>query len=156
RETDEPGHRRASAFFDSCMDVAAVEATGLHPLAPWLQEIDAAADLPALVAAAARLRRAGASPLLSAAIQRAADEPGRQVLALAPGGLGLPDPRLYTERERGVVSEYRRHVARMLELSGVRAARARAQARGVVAFETALAEAALAGEGDVAGAEASR
>jgi endothelin-converting enzyme/putative endopeptidase len=149
RETDTPGHRQASAFFDSCMDVAGVEATGLHPLAPWLAEIDAAQDLPAVFAAAASLRRAAASPLVTLAIERDPLDPGRHVLLVAPGGLGLPDPRLYLDEERGLASEYRAHVARMLELSGVRAPRARQQARGILELETALARAAL-GPGEAA------
>jgi len=144
RETDEPGHRRASAFFDGCMDVAGVEATGLHPLAPWLEEIDAADDPPAVLAAAARLRRAGASPLVQLAIERDPLDAGRHVLVLAPGGLGMPDAGLYLDDAHGLVGEYRAHVARMLELAGVRGPRARAQARGIVALETALARAAVA------------
>lgn len=145
RETDEPGHRRASAFFDSCMDVAGVAATGLVPLEPWLQEIEAAEDLEAVFAMAARLRRApGASPLVALAIERDPLDPSRHVLLLAPGGFGMPDPRFYEDGERGLVSEYRSHVARMLELAGARGPRARAQARGIVALEKKLARAAAA------------
>jgi len=158
RETDAPWHRLASAFFDSCMDVAGVAATGLHPLAPWLQEIDAAKDLEAVFAAAARLRRApGASPLVALAIERDPLAADRHVLMLAPGGFGMPDPRLYLDDERGLASEYRGHVARMLELEGVRGPRARAEARGIVELETALARAAAragAAEGGEAGAGA--
>lgn len=145
RETDTPGHRRASAFFDSCMDVAAVEATALGPLEPWLREIDAAEGLEAVFAIAARLRRVpGASPLVALAIERDPLDPGRHVLMLAPGGFGMPDPRLYGDGAQGLASEYRNHVGRMLELAGTRGPRARAQARGILAFETALARAAEA------------
>lgn len=145
RETDAPWHRRASAYFDACMDVAGVEAAGLHPLAPWLEEIEAAEDLAAIFAAAARLRRAGASPLVTLVLERDPLDPGWQALLLAPGGLGAGDPRILLDDERGLAGEYRAHVARMLELAGVRAPRARAQARGVVELEAALARAALAG-----------
>ena len=145
RGGEAPWQRRASAFFDSCMDVAAVEATGLHPLEPWLAEIEAAGDLEAVFATAARLHQVpGASPLAALAIERDALDPSRHVMVLAPGGFGLPDPRLHVEPPPGLLGTYRRHVARMLELSGVRATRARSQARGIVQLEAALARAALA------------
>lgn len=142
RETEAPWHRRASGYFDACMDVAGVEAAGLHPLSPWLEEIERADDLAAIFAAAARLRRAGASPLVSLVLDRDPLDPARQALLLAPGGFGAGDPRILTDDERGLASEYRAHVTRMLELAGVRRPRARAQARGVVELEAALARAA--------------
>ncbi len=146
RESDAAWHRKASAFFDSCMDVARIATAGLHPLTPWRDEIDAASDLPALFEAAAGLRRVpGANPFFALGLERDPDDPGRSVLLLAPGGFLLPDARFYVdESRRGFVDEYRRHVARMLELTGVRSARARSQARGIVEFERALASAALA------------
>jgi predicted metalloendopeptidase len=147
RETDAPWHRRASTFYDACMDVAAVEATGLQPLAPWMAEIDAAGDLAAVFAAAARLRRAGASPLWTLGVERDPLEPTRHVLLLAPGGIGVPDPRLLLDEERGLASAYRAHVGRMLELTGLRPPRARTQARGVLELETALARAAVEAAG---------
>lgn len=145
REGDDAWHRKASAFFDSCMDVASIATAGLHPLAPWRDEIEAAEDLSAVFAAAAALRRVpGASPFFTLALERDPADPARSVLLLAPGGFLLPDARLYVdETRRGLVDEYRRHVARMLELAGARSARARALARAIVELERALATATL-------------
>jgi predicted metalloendopeptidase len=155
REGPEPGHRTASAFFDSCMDVAAVEATGLRPLEPWLREIEGVEDLAGLFAAAARMRRVpGASPLLFLALERDPHDPGRRALVLAPGGFTLPAPRFYLDEERrGLVDDYRSHVARMLELAGARAVRSRAEARAIVELERELARAA---EAAGAGSDAAR
>src|SRR5690606_38192801 len=76
------GHRQAAAYFDACMDVAAIEAARLRPLEPWLRAIEAAQDLPALFAVAARLHEVpGASPLLGIALERDPDAPARRVLA---------------------------------------------------------------------------
>ena len=145
REGDEAWHRKASAFFDSCMDVARIATAGLDPLTPWRDEIDAAEDLSTAFTAAAALRRVpGASPFFALGLERDPADPGRSVLLLAPGGFVLPDARFYVdETHRGLVDEYRRHVARMLELTGVRTARARSQARAIVELERALARAAL-------------
>jgi putative endopeptidase len=149
REGTEAGHRAASAYFDSCMDVAAVEATGLRPLEPWLREIEDVEDLEGLFAGAARLRRVpGASPLVFLALERDAHDPTRRVMRLAPGGFALPDPRLYLDPERrDLVDDYRSHVARMLELAGARAVRSRAEARAVVELERELARAATEATG---------
>ncbi len=158
RESDADWHRKASAFFDSCMDVARIATAGLQPLTPWRNEIDAAEDLPAVFAAAAALRRVpGANPFFSLGLERDPADPGRSVLLLAPGGFLLPDARFYVdESRRGLVDDYRRHIARMLELTGVRSARARAQARAIVAFERALASAALASAMSAMGADPER
>jgi predicted metalloendopeptidase len=136
--------RRAQAFFDSCMDVAAVEATGLRPLEPVLREIDGVSDLQDLFRVAARMTGIpGASPLLTLGLERDPHDPARLTLLLAPGGYGLPDPTFYLdEAKSGLVDDYRSHVARMLELAGAREARARARARAVVDLERKLARAA--------------
>jgi predicted metalloendopeptidase len=145
RETPAPWHRKASAFFDSCMDVARIATAGLAPLTPWREEIDAIEDLRGAFVAAARMRRVpGASPFFALALDRDPIDPARHVLLLAPRGFLLPDAGLYVdEARRGLVDDYRRHVAQMLELTGVRSARARSQARSVVELERALARASL-------------
>ncbi len=155
REGDEDWHRKASAFFDSCMDVARIATAGLHPLTPWRDAIDAADDLPAMFSAAAALRRVpGASPFFALGLERDPADPKRSVMRLAPGGFLLPDARFYIdESRRGLVDEYRRHVARMLELTGVRGARARAQARAIIELEREFARATLANGAHAEGSE---
>ncbi len=157
RETPAPWHRKASAFFDSCMDVAGIATAGLEPLKPWREEIAAAEDLPGAFAAAARLRHVpGASPFFVLAVDRDPTDPDRHVLLLAPGGFLLPEARFYVdEARRGLVDDYRRHVARMFELAGVRSARARSQARAVVELERALARASLGIVPEASGASGS-
>ena len=57
------------------------------------------------------------------------------------GGLGLPDKEYYEKAEhKDKLKAYEAHVAKVLELSGVPAADAAAQASDVVAFETRLAK----------------
>src|SRR4029077_6566568 len=46
-------------YYASCLDVAKVNAAGMKPLAPWLQEIDAAKDTAALLGVMARLHDIG-------------------------------------------------------------------------------------------------
>jgi len=57
------------------------------------------------------------------------------------GGLGLPDPEYYTRAEnKPKLDAYQAHIAKTLELAGVAADAAAAQARDVIAFETRLAK----------------
>src|SRR5690606_34563862 len=57
------------------------------------------------------------------------------------GGLGLPDKTYYFDADKkDKLEAYQAHVAKVLELSGVPAADAAAQAADVVAFETRLAK----------------
>jgi putative endopeptidase len=142
------GARQASAFFDACLDVAAIETQGLRPLEPWLHEIDAVTDLRSFFAEAGRLRRVpGASPLVTAGLERDPRDPTRYAWLVAPGGFGLPDPRLYDDpTHHGLVARYREHVARLIELAGARRIRARTEARAVFALERDLARAARSGE----------
>ena len=135
---------RIGQFYASCLDTETIDARGATPLAPLLARI-AAIDGPAeLLAATADLHRQGVAALFSFETLPDFETPGRAVGVLAPGGLGLTDRDDYLaneSRRRALRSEYRRHVARMLELAGTGARSARRQASRVVAFETELARA---------------
>ena len=57
------------------------------------------------------------------------------------GGLGLPDKNFYFDADKkNIRDEYVKHIAKVLELSGVAAADAQKQASDIMAFETRLAK----------------
>ena len=63
------------------------------------------------------------------------------------GGLGLPDRGYYFDADKkDKLAAYEKHVAKVLELSGVPAADAATQAKDVLAFETRLAKASKSSE----------
>jgi putative endopeptidase len=133
-------------YFHACMDEAAVEKAGPAPLKPELDEIAALKSISELPAFLARQHLAGENMLFNfGSNQDFADS--THVIAFAnAGGLGLPDRDYYVKTDAKSVetrAKYLEHVAQMLELSGEPAEKAKADARTVMAIETALAKATL-------------
>lgn len=129
-------------FWTAGMDSAANDAEGFEPLADTFARIDAAADLQALLDVMGEVQYIGAAPLLSQYIFQDEKNSERYALHLYQGGLGLPDRDYYfdtDERSQMLRREYVAHVAKMFELMGDDAARARANADVVMTIETELA-----------------
>ncbi len=135
-------------FFGACMDVEAVERAGMTPLKG---ELDAIAgltgtkDIPPLLG---RMHLAsGRSNALFGFGSSQDFENSERVIAFASaGGLGMPDRDYYTKDDPKSVetrAKYVEHVARMFQLLGDDATKAKAEAATVMAIETALAKASL-------------
>ena len=142
-----PSEQKIGDYFGACMDEAAIEATGIAPLAAELKEIAAlrtVADLPAYLGRQ-QLTMYGGPAFGFGSNQDFADS--SQVIGfLDAGGLGLPDRDYYLKTDARSVAlrrQYLRHVARVFELVGDTPARASAEASTVMALETALARASL-------------
>ncbi|HET7583713.1 MAG TPA: M13 family metallopeptidase [Gemmatimonadaceae bacterium] len=138
--------QKLGIFYGSCMDSAQAERQGITPIKPMLDRIAALhtrADVEGLVA---ELHRDGLGVMFSFGA-RQDPKNSTDVIAIAgQGGLGLPDRDYYTrtdEKSAQLRDAYVAHVARTLELSGVPAADARAQAQRVMALETQLANASM-------------
>lgn len=133
-------------YFHACMDEAAVEKVGAAPLKPALDEIAALkslADLPVLLA---RQHLSGENTLFGFGSSQDFADSTRVIAFANAGGLGLPDRDYYVKTDAKSVetrSKYLQHVARMLELVGEAPQKAKADARTVMAIETALAKASL-------------
>jgi endothelin-converting enzyme/putative endopeptidase len=133
-------------YFHACMDEAAVEKAGAAPLKSELDEINALkslADLPALLA---RQHLTGENTLFGFGSNQDFADSTRVIAFASAGGLGLPDRDYYVKTDaKSVVTraKYLQHVAKMLELSGEPTQKAKADARMVMAVETALAKASL-------------
>jgi putative endopeptidase len=68
----------------------------------------------------------------------------RQIAFAGQGGLGLPTPDYYSKDEhKDIRAAYLVHIAKLFELTGVPAAKAKQKADGILAFETRLANASL-------------
>lgn len=136
--------QRIGDFYASGMDEAAIEAAGLAPLQPWLQRLDGlrtARDLAPLLAA---WHRSGLRGGFAFGVGIDDKDATAMIAQFYQGGLGLPERDYYFRTDAKTVAQrkaYVAHVARMLELSGLRPAAARAGARRVMALETKLARA---------------
>ncbi len=138
--------RKLGDDYASCMDEAGIEAKGLSPLQPSLQDLAAlrsAADLPAVVA---RLHLAGVGALFRFASAPDPQHSDSTVAVLDQGGMALPQRDVYVGDDPASAAArglYAGHVERMFALLGDPPARAAAEAADAVAVETALARGAL-------------
>jgi putative endopeptidase len=140
-EAGNPASKIGNAYA-SYLDLATVEARGLSPIKPWLEQIKALsskAGYPALLAQAARN---GVRGPFRFSVEQDDKDPSLYMLSLSQSGLGLPDRDYYltdTPKMAAIRTAYVAHLAKMFELAGEADGQARAQA--VMALETAIAKA---------------
>ncbi|HEY4950959.1 MAG TPA: M13 family metallopeptidase [Candidatus Acidoferrales bacterium] len=130
-------------FYASCMDTSAIEAAGLKPIAGELAAIDAINDRKSLDSVIAQLQREGAGAVFRFSSGQDIKDSTRVIAMASQGGLGMPDRDYYfrdDDKSKQLRAEYQQHVAKMFELSGDAPDKAAAEAKTVVAIETALAK----------------
>ncbi len=128
--------------YASYLDEATVEARGLAPINPWLNEIRGLRTKAGYAALAARGQRAGIGSLYIGYVGQDDRAPDHYIFTLLQGGLGMPDRDYYLERDQRFVTAraaYVSYLQHMLEAAGERNAAARA--RAIMAFETRIATA---------------
>jgi putative endopeptidase len=132
--------RRIAALYASFMDVERVEALGVEPLRPLLDEIAAAADHTALATVLGRRQREGRASLIGSFVSTDAKDPRRYLVHLNQSGLGLPDESYYREEPYAEIrTSYIAHLERLAELVGLPEPARLAET--VMELETALAAA---------------
>jgi len=146
------GRQKIGDYYAACMDEKAIEAKGAAPLAADLAKVAALkskADLAALVAELQPPDRGSnghGALLFSFTSSQDYRDATREVADADQGGLGLPDRDFYLKtdaKSAEVRRSYLAHVQRLLELAGDPPPRAAAEAKTVMAIETALARVSL-------------
>jgi endothelin-converting enzyme/putative endopeptidase len=133
-------------YYKSCMDTDTIEARGLAPLQPLLDEINAVnstSDLPAL---AGKLQRNGIDVFFGYGEQQDFKDASKQIASIDQAGLGLPERDYYLRtgaKDETIRKQYVEHVAKMLTLAGTPAEKAKKDADAIMAFETTLAKASM-------------
>ena len=118
-QTDDDA-RRIAALYASFMDVDRVEALGVEPLRPLLDEIAAAPDHTALARVLGRRQREGRASLIGSFVSTDAKDPNRYLVHLNQSGLGLPDESYYREESYAEIrTSYLAHLERLAELVGL-------------------------------------
>src|SRR5271170_788324 len=131
-------------FYASCMDLAAIEAAGLQPLAGELSAVDGVSDHISLENTIAKLQQEGVGVLFRFTSGQDIKDSTRVIAQASQGGLGMPDRDYYLredEKSKQLRADYQKHVANMFVLAGDDAEKAAAEAQTVVTMETALAKA---------------
>lgn len=124
------------------LDTAAIDAKGLAPIQPWLDQIKAVKAKSGLAALYAQADRNGVQGLFGSYVGQDDKNPEVYALNLFQGGLGMPDRDYYLSKEAKLVearTAYEKHLANVLTLAGEPNAAVRA--RAIVAFETKIAQA---------------
>ncbi|KAF1707650.1 M13 family metallopeptidase [Pseudoxanthomonas sacheonensis] len=129
------------------MDEAKANAQGIDPIKGELAAIDALNDKDAIVAYIQSNAAKGQNGLFGFGAEADFKNSAVNMAYASQGGLGLPDKEYYiAASNKDKLQAYERHIAKVLELSGVAAADAAAQAKTVIAFETRLAKASKSSE----------
>ena len=128
---------KAADFYASWMDEAGIEARGVEPLKPYLEEIRAISDRGSLLK---YLAKPYATAPFGIGIEADVTDPKRYAVWMTQAGLGMPDRSYYLDegdKFKQYRSAYKAYVTRIFELLG-EADPARL-ADSVIAFETQIA-----------------
>jgi putative endopeptidase len=137
---DDPSSKIGTAYA-SFLDEAAVEAKGLSPITPWLNEIRALKGREGYAALSAEAARNGVQTLFSGGVGQDDRDSESYITQLGQSGLGMPDRDMYLLNEPNLVSlraAYLDHLTKMLTLAGE--ANAAARAKAILNFETGIAK----------------
>lgn len=138
--------RKLGDFYTACMAEDRIEKSAAGELAELLKPIDAIKSMDDLAREVAREHLGIASPFFGFSSQQDFMDATHVIAGLDQGGLGLPDRDYYLktdEKSEELRKDYLRHVERMLTLSGVPAAKAKAQALTIFDIEKRLATVSL-------------
>ena len=123
------------------MDEAKINAQGIAPLREDLAAIDALSNPEDVAQWLRQIAARGFGFLVGISAMPDFRDSSMNIAMTGQGGLGLPDSTYYNDAAHARIrEEYVRHVAALLELSGIPAAEAASQAQDVMAFETRLAQ----------------
>jgi putative endopeptidase len=140
-QAKDPGSKIGGAYA-SFMDEAAIEAKGLAPFQPWLDQVRAIKSKDGLAALYADADTLGISIPYAMFIGQDRKASDRYALNVRQGGLGMPDRDYYLSKDPKLAetkAKYLEHLTRMLGLAGEPNAATRAKA--IVDLETRIAQA---------------
>jgi endothelin-converting enzyme/putative endopeptidase len=133
-------------YYAACMDEKAIDAKGLAPLKPVLDQIRALGDKSQIAPLIAHLHRIGIGTLFEFGSGQDFKDSNSVIAQLDQGGLGLPDRDYYLKQDdksKEIRAKYLVHVARMFTLAGEKPETAKAYAETIMRMETALAKGSL-------------
>jgi putative endopeptidase len=118
-----PDEQKIGDYYKACMDTDAIEAKGIAPVEPLLNEIDAVKSKDELPALMGKLQRIGVNVFFGYGEQQDFKDARKQIAFIQQGGLGLPEKDYYLRtgaKDVELREQYVAHIAKMLELAGPR------------------------------------
>ena len=142
-------------YWAACMDESGIESSGTRDLKAELERIAQMTNKSELADQVAHIHQAvpGAwqgddnqtrAALLGFGQQQDFDDASKVVAAIDQGGLGLPNRDFYIKddaKSKEIRSQYEAHISKMFALSGESPEQAAADAKTIIAIETAMAQA---------------
>ncbi len=142
-----PDEQKIGDYFSACSNTTAIDAAGLKPIQPLLDEIAALTTRDAQLATLlGKLQRIGVDAFFGYGEQQDFKDATKQIAFIQQGGLGLPEKDYYLrtgDKDAQIRAQYVAHVAKMLTLAGSTPAQAQIDAANIMTLETALAKASL-------------
>ena len=135
----DPASKIGTAY-TTYLDSAAIEAKGLTPIQPWLDEIAGLSNRAGYAALTAKAGRRGIGGPFGFYVGQDDKNPDRYVAQMGQSGLGMPDRDYYLSADPKIVAtraQYLTHLTNVLTLAGQPNAAARAKA--ILDHETAIA-----------------
>jgi len=139
----DPDRQKLSMLYGSCMDEATIEKAGTKPVESWMKDAAKVKDAKGLMELAGRFHSSTIPGLFNVGVEADFKNPGINIAQIFQGGLGLPDRDYYLkddDRSKGLRDKYVENVAKMFELYGDPADKAKETAGRILAFETELAK----------------
>ena len=122
------------------MNAEAINAAGITPIKGHLDAISALDSSEAVAEYLRTSAAKGQNFLFGFGPEADFKDSANNIAYAMQGGLGLPDKTYYTDADKAdKLAAYEKHIAKVLEMSGVPAADAATQASNVIAFEKRLA-----------------
>ncbi|MBZ4039555.1 M13 family metallopeptidase [Novilysobacter selenitireducens] len=122
------------------MNAEAINAAGITPIKGHLDAISALDSSEAVAEYLRTSAAKGQNFLFGFGPEADFKDSANNIAYAMQGGLGLPDKTYYTDADKAdKLAAYEKHIAKVLEMSGVAAADAATQASNVIAFEKRLA-----------------
>jgi putative endopeptidase len=141
-----PDEQKIGDYYKACMNTDQIEARGLAPLQPLLDEIDSIKSKDQLPALIGKLQRMNVEVFFGYGEQQDLKDATKQIALVSQGGLGLPEKDYYLRtgaKDETLRQEYVAHMAKMLTLGGSSPQQAQTDAKAIMEFETALAKVSL-------------
>lgn len=134
--------QKIADFYNMGMDTAQIEANGLEPLQPLIDQISALQTKEDVMKEVADLHTKGISPLFSFFASADQKNSTMEVAYVYQGGLGMPDRDYYMKEDQGskdIQVAYHIHLQKMFILTGLDESTSKANADIVYGIERRLA-----------------
>ncbi|HYW77098.1 MAG TPA: M13 family metallopeptidase N-terminal domain-containing protein, partial [Gammaproteobacteria bacterium] len=136
--------QKVGDFYNSGMDMKAIDAAGIKPLAPVFKRIEAVNSLSELQSAIAYLQNIGVTTPFAFGSMQDLKNSSKVIASAGQDGLGLPDRDYYLKKDKKfkkIRAAYVKYIAGMFGLLGDSSSKSANEARTVMSIETRLAKA---------------